>query len=145
MSNSATFSFLFRRWLSHICSVTRCWSFKLPEFCQKLPKKVTKDFSPSKTMCSNDPKVNKYLGYFCKNISQQELSKIAQSSHTAVICLCVCLWVLKLSLFLFLNDVVLLLKDTSMPNVSWCQAGDIGFNTERERERERERLQRTLL
>ena len=55
-----------------LTTVTRCWSKKLPNFLQKLPKKYKSEFNVKSTILHNSPKMfAKYLGHFCS----QELSK----------------------------------------------------------------------
>ena len=67
-----------------VSSVTRCWNKKLPKF-SKICQKSSHCTVLFKQRCfPNNPKVTKYLGYFCYKISGQELSIIAQSGHTSV-------------------------------------------------------------
>ena len=58
-----------------VISVTRCWTKELPKFPQKLPKSIHSSFSQLWCFFNNSPTVTKYLGYFCKKICSQELSK----------------------------------------------------------------------
>ena len=63
-------------------SVTICWGKKLPKCFHKLPKKYPSQFLHQIIYYKIAQKSTIFLGYFCEQISYQELSKIAQSGHT---------------------------------------------------------------
>ena len=68
--------------MHEITSVTRRWNIKKPKNFQKLPKKYSQQFVQKMDVFKRAKRVNTHLGYFCNKMFHQELSEIAQSSHT---------------------------------------------------------------
>ena len=68
-----------------ICQLTTVWpDFEIkssPIFSKSIPKNCNSRFS-WKWLFRKAQKVTQHLGYFCMNINNWELSKIAQSGHT---------------------------------------------------------------
>ena len=58
------------------------WNIKKPRNFQKLPKKYSQQFVQKMDVFKRAKRVNTPLGYFCNKMFHQELSEIAQSSHT---------------------------------------------------------------
>ena len=64
-------------------SVTRCWSKKQPNFSKSCPKCSQCSFYIRVTIFEIAQNVANHFGLFCFKFCCQELSKIAQSGHTA--------------------------------------------------------------
>ena len=74
----------FRCILVLLCyEIGSAWPEKVAQFFQKLPKSCHSSFY-LKDMCFNraHSKVAEHLGYFCKKLCHQDVSKMAQSDHT---------------------------------------------------------------
>ena len=65
-----------------VSSVAKCCNKKQPNYFQKLPERLPQQFLLKKCRLKLVRKVTKYLGYFCKKIRCEDVSKIAQSDHT---------------------------------------------------------------
>ena len=71
-------------------SVTKCWNkmqqncpkSKVAQLLQKHPKISQSSFYLKSDIFQNSPKIVNYLGYYCRKMCHQDLSKIAQSGHT---------------------------------------------------------------
>ena len=93
-TNSHTMLLLCEMWISE-CDVvnkfqnsmhqysTRCWNKKKPKLFQKLPKNSHKSSWLKIYVFKLAQNVALYFGYLCKKIGHKELSKMAQSGHTA--------------------------------------------------------------
>ena len=74
----------FRCILVLLCyEIGSAWPEKVAQFFQKLPKSCHSSFY-LKDMCFKraHSKVAEHLGYFCKKLCHQDVSKMAQSDHT---------------------------------------------------------------
>ena len=72
-----------KRWVTRNCSVTRRRNIKSPKISKSCPKDDQSGLLIKMDAFKTAQKVNICLGYFCKKICHQNLSKIAKSGHTA--------------------------------------------------------------